>query len=496
MPLGPFPPLALKTGHGGPGLDSSYPVGLALSGGGHRAALFGLGVLMALRDAGKLPRQIASVSGGSITNAFLADRFFSDKARDGRVDDDDAWADATRRLFEMIVEQGVLTRPWISALAVLLGLPPLLLGAAALLGWLTWPTIALLTTVWLTAALLRGLLVEKLIARRLFGRSRRTLADLESSSLEHAICCTDLVTGRPVYASTRDGGVLFRRLEDRSSETPLTVQSGDAQKRELERTGTLHRIPGLSAAGLVRASSGFPGIPPRRIRLDASPPALLSDGGIWNNLATQPFEDAFLWTHDGPWVVLTADASSPLDNAPAWQFQIPGWAEIAALLRQATILNVNTVLPRRRVFREEVRRELVSARSARFTSERLYPLVSIEDTPDTILERTDAYGDSYDDAFLVESEVERRQERRDELEDRVGSLRGSEKLAELLRMSGPRDSRPDPVATAPTTLGRIDRDTALAIVGRGYANTAVTLYLTLLTDTISAPSGWIAEDRI
>jgi hypothetical protein len=45
-------------------------VAVALSGGGHRASLFGLGVLLALVDLGlnRLVTQVVSVSGGSITN--------------------------------------------------------------------------------------------------------------------------------------------------------------------------------------------------------------------------------------------------------------------------------------------------------------------------------------------------------------------------------------------------------------------------------------------
>jgi hypothetical protein len=49
-------------------------VGIALSGGGHRATLFGLGALLATVDLGVNERvvQISSVSGGSLLNGFLA----------------------------------------------------------------------------------------------------------------------------------------------------------------------------------------------------------------------------------------------------------------------------------------------------------------------------------------------------------------------------------------------------------------------------------------
>ena len=49
---------------------------VALSGGGHRATLATIGALMALVDRrlNKVVIQIASVSGGSITNAYVAQR--------------------------------------------------------------------------------------------------------------------------------------------------------------------------------------------------------------------------------------------------------------------------------------------------------------------------------------------------------------------------------------------------------------------------------------
>src|SRR5262245_52077394 len=49
-------------------------VGVAISGGGHRATAWGAGAILALADAGLAPQisSGASVSGGSITNGVLA----------------------------------------------------------------------------------------------------------------------------------------------------------------------------------------------------------------------------------------------------------------------------------------------------------------------------------------------------------------------------------------------------------------------------------------
>lgn len=60
-------------------------IGLCLSGGGYRAALFHLGVLRCLSDMGILQRveRISSVSGGSIISAYLARRLFEEKITSG-----------------------------------------------------------------------------------------------------------------------------------------------------------------------------------------------------------------------------------------------------------------------------------------------------------------------------------------------------------------------------------------------------------------------------
>jgi hypothetical protein len=58
-------------------------IGLALGGGGYRAAEFALGVVHYLNDVGRLDDVVAisSVSGGSITNGFLGTRLVEDRCR-------------------------------------------------------------------------------------------------------------------------------------------------------------------------------------------------------------------------------------------------------------------------------------------------------------------------------------------------------------------------------------------------------------------------------
>src|SRR5689334_17143491 len=63
-------------------------LGLALSGGGYRATLFGLGSLWRLNEAGLLGKldRITSVSGGSILMGILAHRWQQLRFNNGRAD--------------------------------------------------------------------------------------------------------------------------------------------------------------------------------------------------------------------------------------------------------------------------------------------------------------------------------------------------------------------------------------------------------------------------
>src|SRR5262245_56121822 len=551
----PWPGVDLwKTGHGGPELDDSSDIGLALSGGGHRAALFGLGVLMALRDAGKIDApvdrangagrmtQIASVSGGSITNAVLAREYFRHTARRSKPEEGDAlWESATCQLFEMIVKVGILTTSTRRIVVGLFMLPPLAVAVMLIIGSppaATWLLIG--STAWLSLALLRGKLIESLIRARCFPSPEPSggaphLKDLCTSTVEHTLkvehvfCATDLVMGRPVYFSTRadlsgknqDGGLVFRRTADLPPGAPPRTRKSQAKPDELDlsRLGCTYRAGTIDLASVVRASAGFPGIPPRRTvwtdweakesQSSTVTPSVgfLSDGGIWNNLATQPFEDGFLWGKHGPWVVLVADASAPLRTlAAAKLFQVPGLAEFLALYRQADIQNTNTVGPRRGAFLDMFRREMINPRDAAFQSERLYLTISSQEGPTSIVQRFEAFvaGDHHGVDAQADSWRKSTLARIKQLKTwpsfeflcRISQVRGAtaSPAEESASSSGSPGAPRDPVAEHRTTLGRGDRQVATALVGRGYANTMITLFLSNLlgeAPRLKAPASWL-----
>jgi hypothetical protein len=86
-------------------------IAVALSGGGHRATLFALGVLMYLVDSSKNRQvtSIASVSGGSTTNGFVAQNLDFQQAKQP-----DFEQRVARPLAQQIAQPGTLFAPLLS----------------------------------------------------------------------------------------------------------------------------------------------------------------------------------------------------------------------------------------------------------------------------------------------------------------------------------------------------------------------------------------------
>lgn len=335
---------------------------VALSGGGFRASLLSLGALLYLVDSRQSHRieDVASVSGGSMANAFVAARC------DITSVTTDEFIDIVRQFF------GKVTR---RHLFVDVRLPEWLLGAAWLLprvmlvvvvataavlvtsGWATWSLLGALVVAVIIALTLRGFVVERMLRRRLgvngtLGQPRRRVT--------HAYCATDLVVGEPIYfLSTNAGGFVYARSRG------------------------VARFDGLPTRKAVRSSAAFPGaFLPKRLRLHPQrfkwvvephwrgvrhegSVAYCADGGVANNMATQWHEENVPndWPYrliygselsDGvPWrpgreiLQLAIDATQPLKPSSPRLFALPGVAEAKALARVMSVLYSNTVVPRR-----------------------------------------------------------------------------------------------------------------------------------------------------
>lgn len=312
-------------------------IGVALSGGGHRAALFGLGVLLYLADAGKNDQVVAisSVSGGSLTNGFIA------QTLDYRSASGQEFREAAAPLARRLARTGTLfsaalTRVYLAVLAVSV----LALGGVWLLPWQRgWRVaafvLALITFVALAGA--RGLVCSKAFARTLYSPAGQPtkLASCHRS-LDHVICAAELHAGENVYFSP--SFVCSYRLGwGHPGDLPLhvAVQCSAA-------------LPGaFPPRWLPTSPFGF--IQPRPAAAGATRMALV-DGGVYDNMADQWAlgleARARRWPEhtkglQRPEETVIVNASAGLEWRPIWRLRIPILGELLALLRDKTILYDN-----------------------------------------------------------------------------------------------------------------------------------------------------------
>jgi hypothetical protein len=243
---------------------------IAISGGGHRASLFGLGALMYCADAG-LNREvtsIASVSGGSITNGYVGTQV------DYSTTDGTDFQKAMQPLIRCCALNG--TVQWApETILLLVGLLAsiALASVAFCLPVDTWLQTVLLVVgvvlaLWLTE--LRSWVADRVLRRLLFrrGSTDLRLADL-NANVTHVLCATEVQSKLHAY---------FSRAFVYSFEYGVSTGGGQLQ---------------LSTA--VQASACLPGaFPPRTLsarKLGFSsrmhPWLWLVDGGVYDNMGDQ-----------------------------------------------------------------------------------------------------------------------------------------------------------------------------------------------------------------
>ncbi|MEU2744165.1 patatin-like phospholipase family protein [Streptomyces sp. NPDC007095] len=313
--------------------ENDQGIGVSLSGGGHRATLFSLGALLALVDLGlqEKVRWISSVSGGSIANAYVAN-----KCEYAETTSDD-FQGVCREAVDKLSRHGSLTGGWrgrvrwiLFAMGLTLSVVGVILGARA--GRFQGFSLAFVSYVaGLLIWRLRGWLVE-LGIRDAWCRSQdgtpRALGGTERS-VEHIFCAVDVRRAQPVFLSDS------------------YVAEGY----------WVHRMKNLPTARAVRASAAFPGLlPPVRLRLDRiidwekgniehrSRNAFLVDGGVYNNLATEwtkrlatydHYTDGFVLQrrHAAPVSThLVIDASAPRGASSRLLHEIPVFGSLYTLM--------------------------------------------------------------------------------------------------------------------------------------------------------------------
>jgi predicted acylesterase/phospholipase RssA len=374
-------------------------IGIALSGGGRRAALFGLGVLWYVVDTKKHKSvtEISSVSGGSIANALVMTA----------LDDGFSSPDLTADKFLSLViapaciavshRMGFVRASWAGRLRLLVVLSVLML-TPVLWAWQAvrmvspggrlhqgfavnrQPSVVVLVTLGLflvvgcieimlqqRSSTVCDHLLRPYTKRRLlrpstlrdllhpFTKRRATLDHYSDRKVLHVFCATDLSSAAPVYITPR---FLYTKLLGKSAKTG-----------------------GISVREAVAASASFPFLfrpiakltatldfPEERSHLEPGGKGIeflsLADGGLWNNLGTDFLKraefDQLDVEKDGqlhalisnpPTFNIVADASRSAGRTAS-----RGWVlarEFRAIHRSVTMLYENTVAPRREHLRAD-----------------------------------------------------------------------------------------------------------------------------------------------
>lgn len=258
---------------------------LALSGGGHRATLFTLGALMYVVDAGRHrdTTSIASVSGGSLTNGFVA------QTLDFQTTDSAQFAQQVAGpLGARIATKGTFFAPLLTKVYVVCliagffaAFSPLWLLDAS--WWCRHLAVLFLLLLWGWFLGLRGTVYARAFRVTLFSPEGKTtpLGGIHKN-VSHVLCATELRTAESLYFS---GDFVYGFRFGPGLPGPLP----------------LYRA--------VQASAAFPGgFPPARIPRGphqfagslepgkSAPKArnlILSDGGVYDNMGDQ-------WGHGFP----------------------------------------------------------------------------------------------------------------------------------------------------------------------------------------------------
>ncbi|HEX8094717.1 patatin-like phospholipase family protein, partial [Jatrophihabitans sp.] len=244
---------------------------IAISGGGHRASLFGLGALQYLADAGLNAdvTSIASVSGGSLTNGYLGAHLDYTTTTGPRFS-----TEVTPLVKRCAVQGTVEWAPEAVALLAGIGLGLALAVVAWFLpvaGWLQLLLflIGLVLALALTQA--RSVIADRIFRRLLFTKPDGTSVRLKDlrSPVTHVLCATEVQSKVHAY---------FSRDFAYSYEYGVSTGAGDLR---------------LSTA--VQASACFPGGFPAR-SLSAKKLGFtavdrttlwLVDGGVYDNMGEQ-----------------------------------------------------------------------------------------------------------------------------------------------------------------------------------------------------------------
>ncbi len=316
-------------------------IAVALSGGGHRASLFGLGALLYLVDAGKGPELscVSSISGGSLTNAYVGLKTDLTKVTP------EGFRDDVRPLAKAVSTGGTvwarpLTYAYLLSMVAILGVASWLCfplhGAWPLLVW----AVALVAVGWLAQK--RSWVAGNAFDAVLFKRAK--LAAMHTG-VDHVITACDLQTAEQVYFSGR-----FVHSFRLGWGEPADVRLGWAAQASACLPGAFSPVHRSAAPHKFRdptaeAPAGF----------------ILVDGGVYDNMGTEwPIRLADR-VHEGtpptppplvPDELIVVNASAGQGVTARNRLRVPIIGELLALLADKDVLYDQTTAVRRRLLDE------------------------------------------------------------------------------------------------------------------------------------------------
>lgn len=260
-------------------MTADRDLGVALSGGGHRATAFGLGVLLALVDQGLNERvtSVSSVSGGSIANGIAMagpdygtvgtaefERHIAPAL--GAISDRGillGGAPATRGYFRLLIVSAVVAiLAWVACFVTVIGH----WWVAAIITFVVAAVAGLFAWRWFG---LRSVRTERAIDTELLGGRSLSLADVRSSSssVHHVLCTTELQTGTSVYFTNR----LVYGYGFSGTTTPVDLRLATAIQASA-------CVPGAFAPRVLPLTS---------LGLQGAGRLVLVDGGVYDNMADE-----------------------------------------------------------------------------------------------------------------------------------------------------------------------------------------------------------------
>jgi predicted acylesterase/phospholipase RssA len=317
-------------------------IGIALSGGGHRATIWGIGALLYLADAGRQQDVgvIASVSGGSIANGVVAHEMDYAHTRPEEL------RARLRPLLHHVAYTGLFfwgpsTNAFVITVFVLLGLGTLGTLAGLVLAFIggisVWPGVVLLASLLiLTAGALvfarRSVVVDAALARTHFSRDGHAtpLAEV-ARSLDHVMCATELQAGEHFYLAPT---FLYSYRFGCGSPDGLRLSTAVQASACLPGAFAARRLP----AGPYQ----FQRDPSVTEPAQAPDQALLTDGGVYDNMADQWLDGLAARIRDNPGLqvktpavdeVIVVNSSAGPPWTPAGASWLPVLSELTTLLR-------------------------------------------------------------------------------------------------------------------------------------------------------------------